>query len=86
MVTKRNRGYFVCEIQKRRKMLCKLERFIGNLSRRPMKPELRKVIRGLRYLQDGVNTDEHRWVMDTRLFQNSRLLRLWHSMVMDLSI
>ena len=78
----RNRNAYLCPI----KMLSTLDNFILNLSRRPIKPELRKVIRGLMYIQDGVNIEEHRWVLRSNVFLNSRLLQRWHRMSMDPSI
>lgn len=86
MAAKRGCDCTVCDIQRRGRKLSKLERFTDLIIRKPCNPQLRQAIRALRYLQDGVDTQEHRWVLQDPLFLRSRLLRVWHSMAMDLSI
>ena len=86
MVAKRGCDCTMCDIQRRGRKLSKLEQFTNRIIHKPCDPQIRQAIRALRYIQDGVNVQEHRWVLESTLFHNSRLLRVWHSMAMDLSI
>jgi hypothetical protein len=79
----------VSDRQKKQELLSRLDRKAYSLLKKKSNSyrdnDIKAVIRGLIKIQEGCSKGNE-WVLDSNIFNNSRLISGWHYMSMDLSI